>query len=304
MNDDSVLLRRYADEGHEAAFTELVERHISLVYYAALRRTQDPHLAEDVTQQVFIILARNASSLSRHAILAGWLYTTTRFAANRILRTENRRIRHEREAYAMQITDPQPRADWERVRPALDSVMDKLSETERAAVILRHFEAQSFADVGHALRLTEEAARKRVVRSIEKLRSGRPRHRFQLRRAGGIDRGRSATGPPAGLISAVVGPALLAGAGMLHSGSLSLVRLGAIAKSAFGTAAIIAAAALSVPLIGVTMRYIGAKSRADAAVAVGNQARDGEMAQFRELRRQLGLLDRNAAQSGNAADGR
>src|SRR5688572_24983159 len=96
--DDAELLRRYADEESEAAFAELVRRYINLVYHAALRQLGgDGHRAEDVTQEVFSLLARKARSLRRHQALAGWLHTATRHAARRGLRTERRRARREQE---------------------------------------------------------------------------------------------------------------------------------------------------------------------------------------------------------------
>src|SRR5688572_4284617 len=93
--NDSELLRRFAEEHFEPAFAELVSRRISLVYSAALRQVGDAHRAEDVTQEVFIDLARKARSLSRHPALIGWLYTSTHFTAAKLIRTEQRRARRE-----------------------------------------------------------------------------------------------------------------------------------------------------------------------------------------------------------------
>src|SRR5882672_6000600 len=102
MLDDIALLRSYAEHGAEDAFTELVQRHLNLVYSAALRRVGgDPHLAADVTQQVFVALARQAPALARRTVLTGWLYTTARFAAARVVRTERRRQAREQEVYIM-----------------------------------------------------------------------------------------------------------------------------------------------------------------------------------------------------------
>jgi DNA-directed RNA polymerase specialized sigma24 family protein len=73
MRTDGELLRGYADGHSQTAFAELVERHVGLVFHAALRRTnQDTPMAEEVTQVVFTALAREAGKLGRHTALTGW----------------------------------------------------------------------------------------------------------------------------------------------------------------------------------------------------------------------------------------
>src|SRR5437867_3411089 len=135
--EDAELLRQYAAEKSEAAFAELVGRHINLVYGGALRRVGcDVQLAEDVTQRVFTALARDAATLARHPVLAGWLYTTTRYLAAQLVRGERRRRERETEAQAMNeiFSESAPPADWERLRPELDEAMDQLGERDREAV--------------------------------------------------------------------------------------------------------------------------------------------------------------------------
>lgn len=173
MTDDPTLLRRFAEERREEDFAELVRRHLGLVYRAALRRTDgDAHLAEDVSQQVFTALAQDANRVLRHPVLAGWLYVTTRHAAANAMRTEQRRRRREQEAGIMnELTIPDnPGAEWERIRPELDRVMDELPERDRHAVLLRYFENKPFGEIGEMLRLSENAARMRVDRALERLR--------------------------------------------------------------------------------------------------------------------------------------
>src|SRR6266446_2380915 len=149
MLNDEQLLRRYAADGSEAAFGELVSRYVNLVYSAALRRAGgDAHLAQDVAQLVFTDLARKAGSLPPEVVLAGWLHRATRFAAAELIRSERRRKRREQEAVVMNISEST--SDWEQIRPLLDEALDELSRTDRDAVILRFMEQRSFSEVGRA----------------------------------------------------------------------------------------------------------------------------------------------------------
>ena len=171
MTPDSELLRRYAGTHSEAAFTELVRRHVNLVYSAALRQVNgDAHLAQDVAQTVFTDLARKAASLSRRATLTGWLYTSAHFAAAKIARTENRRRDREEKFMREPIHEPAPEPDWEKLRPVLDQAMHELKEPDRDVILLRYFENRPFAEIGGQLGLNENTARMRVERALEKLR--------------------------------------------------------------------------------------------------------------------------------------
>jgi RNA polymerase sigma factor (sigma-70 family) len=172
MTDDLTFLRRYVENQADEAFAELVQRHLPLVYTAALRRTNgDAHRAQDVSQIVFTALAREATVLLRHPSLVGWLYTATRNAAAALMRAEQRRHAREQEAHVMnEILSPtEPAADWERLRPVLDDALDNLEPSDREAVLLRFFHQQQFAAVAAALRVSEDAARKRVDRALDRL---------------------------------------------------------------------------------------------------------------------------------------
>ncbi len=176
MTDDAELLRRYADEKSEDAFAELVRRHLGLVYHAALRQCGgDAHRAQDVAQTVFADVARKARSLARRPALAGWLHTSTRYAAAQAVRGEVRRQRREQEAHAMneilaKANGDDAAAEWERMRPVIDEALHALGERDRDAVLARFFEGRAFAEIGARLALSEDAARMRVERALEKLR--------------------------------------------------------------------------------------------------------------------------------------
>lgn len=167
--DDMSLVREFAGQQNEAAFEALVTRHVNLVYSAALRQVGDAHTAEEVTQAVFIILARKAGSLRRGTFLTGWLFKTTRYAAAAERRARVRRLQRETQAYmdASQITEE---AAWPQIAPLLDEALANLGETDRRAVLLRYFERKTLAEVGATLGVNEDAARKRVDRGLEKLR--------------------------------------------------------------------------------------------------------------------------------------
>jgi RNA polymerase sigma factor (sigma-70 family) len=168
--DDITLLRAFAATESEPAFAALVQRHVNLVYSAALRSVGNAHAAQEITQAVFIILAQKAGKLSPRIVLSGWLYQTTRLTAANFLRGEIRRQKREQEAY-MQSTLNEPDAKvWPQIAPLLDGALDKLSERDRNALVLRFFENKSLAEVGLALGASEDAAKMRVNRALEKLR--------------------------------------------------------------------------------------------------------------------------------------
>src|ERR1022692_942990 len=154
MSHDMELVREYAARHSEQAFETLVSRHLSLVYSSALRQTRNPHLAQEIAQAVFIILARKAASLRPKTILPGWLYRTTRFAAANALKMQSRRQSREQEAYMQSNLDDAPtEAAWQELSPLLDETMERLGQTDRDALVLRYLENKSLQEVGMALGL-------------------------------------------------------------------------------------------------------------------------------------------------------
>src|ERR1700690_1207459 len=135
--DDIALLRQYAEDNSESAFATLAEKYVNLVYSTALRGAGNAQAAEEITQAVFIILARKARSLSKRTILSGWLYQTTRLTAANFQRGEIRRQKREQEAYMQStLNEPEPEA-WPQIAPLLEAAMTGLSEKDRNAIVLR-----------------------------------------------------------------------------------------------------------------------------------------------------------------------
>jgi len=171
--DDWQCLRKFVADGSQEAFSSVVSAHLSLVYSAALRQVRDRHLAEDVTQSVFLVLARKAKGLRPGASLAAWLLVTTRYLALDALDARARRERHEREAAAManSHTPPIDPAQWDAMSPHLDAALASLSGKDREAIALRYFQDRSFKEVAQAMGMTVETARQRVHRATMRMRA-------------------------------------------------------------------------------------------------------------------------------------
>ena len=164
-------MRDYAERRSEAAFAELVRRHVDFVYSAALRMVRDAHLAEDVTQGVFVALAQNARQLTDRPVLSGWLHRTAQNLAAKAVRTDVRRRAREQEAAAMnELLSAEPDAVWEHIAPHLDAALGELSEPDRDALLLRYFERKSAREMAQTLGISDDAAQKRVSRAVERLR--------------------------------------------------------------------------------------------------------------------------------------
>jgi RNA polymerase sigma factor (sigma-70 family) len=168
--DDWQCLSQFVHEGSQSAFRELVARHVDLVYATCRRIVRDAHLAEDATQAVFVILAKKARTIRRNTSLVGWLHNTARYVSCNALRVTANRRRHELEAAQMPRQMSPAEGSNNVAEDMVDRALNRLETQERDAILLRFFEGRSFREVGAALSISEEAAKKRVWRGIEKLR--------------------------------------------------------------------------------------------------------------------------------------
>ena len=247
MTDANQLLRAYAAENSEEAFRQLVERHISLVFSTALRIVcGDGALAQDVTQMVFSDLARKARSLPPNVVLAGWLYRHTSFTAANVVRGESRRRLREQEAAAMSAGDESEGA-WKEIIPLLDDAIGSLSARDRDALVMRYFDKQDFGSLAATLRLSEDAAQKRVSRALEKLRRYFERRGVAVSTAAlaGVIGAQTAGAVPPSLAGAVAGAAF-AQAGATATPFLISLFMAKIKTIAVGAVAV---AAVTIPIV-------------------------------------------------------
>jgi RNA polymerase sigma factor (sigma-70 family) len=245
MTDSQTLLAQYSGTGSEAAFRELVSRYIDLVYSTAFRLVGgDAQSAQDVAQTVFVALANKAGTLPQDVMLGGWLHQHTRFVAGKFVRTERRRQLRERQAAEMNAIEDHSESNLAQVAPVLDEAIGQLETEDRTAILLRFFERKDFRGVGDALGSSEDAARKRVDRALEKLHV-LLKHRgaaFTAAALGTALATEAVTAAPAGLAGIVAGTAL-AGSAVAGEMTATLVKLMTMTKLKFGIISMFAVAA-------------------------------------------------------------
>lgn len=260
---DTTLLRQYADQNSEEAFETLVARHVNLVYSAALRKTGNAHAAEEVTQAVFIILAKKAHKLGAETSLSGWLYQATRLTASTFVRGEIRRLRREQEAYMQSLSNESDPEIWEQITPLLEDAMGILGEKERDAVVLRFFEGKNYQEIGFASDSSENAAKKRVAYALEKLRRYFSKRGVSLTSvviAGAIS-SNSVQAAPAALAKSVTAVAIAKGAAA-SSSTLTLIK-GALKIMAWTKAKMAVAVGVGVLLAAGTTTLVVKEAQAD-----------------------------------------
>lgn len=261
--DDITLLQQYAQGRSDAAFATLVERHVNLVYSTALRRVGSPQAAEEVTQAVFIILAKKATSLGPQTVVSGWLYHTAQLTAANFLRGEIRRQHREQEAHMQSIlSEPPPTdEDWKQIAPLLEDAMTRLGARDRDAIVLRYFENKNLREVGAAIGTSEDAAKVRVSRALEKLRKFFARNGVKSTTSiiSGAITDHSVQVAPLGLAKSISAVAIAKEAAAAASGSTMALVKGALKVMAWTKAKMMAVTGLGILLVTGTTVMAGKK---------------------------------------------
>jgi RNA polymerase sigma factor (sigma-70 family) len=254
--DDGVLLRQYAENHSDEAFAALVARHVNLVYSVALRCVGDPHLAEEVAQAVFIVLAKKAAQLRHDKALSSWLFQTTRLTASNFVRGETRRHRREQEAHVQSVLNDSGSDVWPRIAPMLDDAVAGLNEKERQAIVLRFYEGRNLREIGAALGASEDAAEKRVHRAVEKLRTFFTKRGVTVGASGlvVVIGANAVQAAPAGL-AATLTTASLASAAAGTGTTLTLLKFMAMTKLKLTVAAALLAAVLTPVIVWRANEY-------------------------------------------------
>lgn len=224
--DDMELMRQYATSQSDSAFTTIVSRYTNLVYTTALRQTGQLQLAEEITQAVFILLARKAGGLNAKTILPSWLYRATVYVCRSAMKQEFRRQQREQQAY-MESTLQESGTEeaWRHMSPLLEEAMLRLNQTDRDALVLRFFDGRTLNEVGAALGASEDAAKKRVNRALDKLRNFFSKRGVTLSAAAipGVLSANSVRTAPVGLAKTISAVALAKGA-IAPASTLTLVK--------------------------------------------------------------------------------
>lgn len=249
------LLASYRRTGSETAFADLLRRYTNLVYSVAKRRLSDESLAEEVTQMVFIRLAKAPPDLKHDGELASWLHRTAVHVAIDVWRSETRRRAREQQSVAMHSPTNEEARIWKEITPHLDEALNQLSEEDRQAVLLRFFDRKPMRDIGSTLGVSEDAAKMRVSRALNRLRAQLVPHGLTCSVAalGLLIAARSTEAAPANLAARIVSASHAVVGG--HTASFSSV----------GALKFVGAATL---IVAVALLFM-ARGRRDAETGVG-----------------------------------
>jgi len=322
MTENQLLLAKYVQSGSESAFRELVGRYLNFVYSTAVRLVgRDSHLAEDVTQTVFIHLARKAHRLPGDVALGGWLHRDTCNVASKMIRGQLRRQARERQAAEMNALPDHSQENLANIAPILDDAINGLGSEDRAAILFRFFEQMDFRSVGQALGSSEDAAKKRVNRALDKL-----HHRLRAKGvalpvtalAAALGAG-VVQAAPAGLLSNIACTALAATTAGGAAG-FTLIKLMTTSKLSLGLAsAVVVAGAVFAAKQQQTMAQLRDESallrhqnqqtlselqRLSNRLARATNDQAGSAARLQELLRLRGEIGTLKQQLANAAKGR
>jgi RNA polymerase sigma factor (sigma-70 family) len=283
MTLDLDLLKRFERDHSQDAFTDLVKRHVNLVYSAALRQVRSPQLAEEITQSVFADLARNVGKLKADTVLTAWLYQVARRTAIDVVRKESRR--QLREQIAMEMNTMNATAsDWTQIEPLLDDALDALDETDRAAILLRYFENKNLREVGESLKISDDAAQKRVSRALERLREFFTSRNVTIGASGlaVLISANAVQSAPIGLVATISAAAVLTGTTLSTSTVIAATKT--IAMTTLQKTLITAALVATIGT-GVFEAHQAAQLRAQNQILQGQQA--PLTAQIQQLQQEL-----------------
>jgi len=250
MRNSQQLLADYAATRSEPAFRELVTRYLNLVYSTAFRLVDgDTHLAEDVTQTVFVDLSREANTMPGATLLGGWLHRHTCFIASKMMRGERRRLIREQHAAEMNALNT-TETGLAEIAPVLDEVINELKDDDRKAILLRFYERQDLRSIGEALGSSENAAQKRVSRALDQLHLMLRRRGIALSAAalGTALASEAIAAAPTGLVSSIMGT-VLAGAAGGTGAAITVTKAVIMTKAKLTLFGMVVVGAVAIPLV-------------------------------------------------------
>ena len=308
MTESQNLLAEYVQTGSDVAFHELVTRYVDLVHSTALRLVEgDTYRAEDVAQTVFVDLVREAQTLPNDIMLGGWLHRHTCFVAANTMRGERRRQSRERQAIEMNVLQNIPESDLSPIAPILDEAINELREADRTAILLRFFEQHDFRSIGQALGSTEDAARMKVSRALDKLRGLLQRRGFTTSAAtlSLVLSADAAQTAPIGLAATISAAAGLAGKTLATTATATVTKGIAMTtiQKAFITATIAAAIGVGIHEARQAARLRAQlQSREQQKTAFSEKLQQSEQERGAAMRQIAALGDENERLSRNTAE--